>query len=63
MNTKQIFGSLFVLIILNATFLSVLGIWGVIEGEAVWQMIITLFVLAVGLGVSGRIISMFFKDN
>ena len=62
MSLKQILGSLFILTVLGCTVLSVLGIWGIIQGDTVWQLVFTLVVVAIGLGVSGGMIDKFFKD-
>jgi hypothetical protein len=63
MNIKQILGTLFILTVLTCTLFGVLGIWGFIQGDTVYQLVGTLLVVAVGLGVSGSMIDQFFKDK
>lgn len=60
LSVKQVIGVLFILTILACTLLAVLGIWGLVAGDTVYQMIGTLIVVALGLGVSGSMLDKFF---
>ena len=60
LSVKQYIGVLFILTVLVCTFLAVLGIWGLVSGNTVNQLIGTLVVVAIGLGVSGSMLDRFF---
>lgn len=62
MSAKQFIGSTLIFTVLGCTILSVLGIWGFLRGDTVWQMISTLVAVAIGLGVSGNLGDKFFRD-
>lgn len=63
MTPKKIIAIIFTFLILNATFLSILGIWGAIRGESAFQMVATLVILAIGLGSSSNFITSFFEKQ
>lgn len=63
MTIKQSIGVLMILTVIATTLLSVLGIWGVLSGEVAVQLVITLVVVAGGLGVSAAMLDRFFKDE
>ena len=60
---KKIIGSAIVGIILTSTLLAVLGIWGVVGGDTVWQLLLTLLSTAVGLGVAGMVSDTYFFED
>jgi hypothetical protein len=61
---KKIIGSTIVGTILTSTLLAVLGIWGVIGGETVWQLFLTLIATAGGLSAVGAVAdAYFFKES
>lgn len=60
---KKVIGSTIVGIILTSTLLAVLGIWGVVGGDTVWQLLLTLLATAVGLGVSGMVSDTYFFED
>jgi hypothetical protein len=53
---KDIFRFVSVACILGCTVLSILGIWGFIEGETATQSVFSLVVLAIGLTAAGSLI-------
>lgn len=57
---KNIVGSAIVGIILTSTILAVLGIWGVVGGDVVWQLLSTLLATAIGLSAVGRVTDIYF---
>ena len=48
---------------MTATILSILGIWGFIDGDTTASLVFTLLVVCAGVGVSGAMIDKFFKDK
>lgn len=62
MTILQMFGSIFVAIILACTVLGILGVWGYIKGDTAWRCVWTLVVVTIGLGTASGVLHKFFGD-
>jgi hypothetical protein len=57
---RKAVGGMIVGVILASTLLAVLGIWGLVEGNTVWQLLGTLLATGFGLGVAGEVADKYF---
>ena len=63
MSIKQSIGVIFILTILLATILTILGIWEVLSGDVTMKLVGTLIVICAGLGVSAGMLDKFFENK
>lgn len=59
---RKAIGGMIVGMVLISTLLAVLGIWGLVKGDTVWQLLGTLLAtgFGFGLGVAGEVADKYF---
>lgn len=57
---RKAIGGMIVGMVLASTLLAVLGIWGLVEGDTVWQLLGTLLATGFGLSVAGEVADKYF---